>query len=246
MGHLRSCVALALSLALAACSQAGDFGRPRASAWDDGVAGMTGAIRQATTGQGDPLLTDDEQELRARAWRFLNPARTPEGFTWPRSGETVTEAYWSAITSAPDRSPRARYQRIREDAEAERQLVTPFAATACRVADTDRVRLAALDRIADPGEAVRATATARVEENRDLVGSVRLALEQREAAFRSALERLTVESPDRDAVKAERTITGLAAARTILDRCWSPAAPVRTAGPAAPFYPKPEKELPPK
>ena len=65
-------------LLLAGCSETGDFGRPEAHVLerDDRAAGRAG---RGDVKRGEPvspaLLTDDEQELRSRAYRFLTPAR---------------------------------------------------------------------------------------------------------------------------------------------------------------------------
>lgn len=254
----RAAAALGLALSVCACVETGDFGRPTASVWNSGLAGA-GWYAAAARGEAvsGALLTDDEQELRTRSYRFRTPPQAGNGWTRVTSdaasarllpgaaGALDGPTYWDSIASAPDRSPRARYQRVREDAEADRQLIDPFAAVACRVAETDRVRLSALDRTASLAPDERADAANRVDENRRVVAEVRVAILEREAAYRYALDRLVVESPDRDAVKAERALAGLAAGRRSLERCSVTPPPLATAR-SATFFPRTEKELPPK
>jgi hypothetical protein len=225
---------------LAGCTETGDFGRPKPTFWTETAQPALG--RTAAQARGEPvsdnLLTDDEQELRNRAWRFLMPAQTRNDFDRHVAAQAVARVlpsdpnnaplrYWDAISSMPDRSPRARYQRLREDVEADRELMGPFAAVACRVIEMDRVRLATLSRVADPGPEIRAQAQARVAENNYLISWVRRSWSEREEGYRLALERLVISSPDRDAIRSERQLTAFAVDRSgvelnALARCEAP------------------------
>ena len=168
MGRMLPEKALAATLAallLGGCVETGDFGRPKTSVWNDTVIAGAGRLSALSRSEAtsSALLTDDEQDLRGRAARFFMPAQERNAFDNylayasakrvlpPDAMSFDGQSYWSGLASSIDRSPRARYQRLREDIEADRLLLGPFSAVACRVADADRLRLAALNRIAEPG-----------------------------------------------------------------------------------------------
>ncbi len=76
------CAISLLCLLATACAAPGDFGRPRPSVWNDTLLPATGSI--AARLRDEPAsrygLTDDEAELRDRAWRFLMPAHERQWF----------------------------------------------------------------------------------------------------------------------------------------------------------------------
>ncbi|WP_406856841.1 hypothetical protein ABEG18_04180 [Alsobacter sp. KACC 23698] len=220
-------------LLLAGCSETGDFGRPKPTFWSETIAPLAG--QGAATQRGEPvspaLLTDDEQELRSRAYRFLTPARERSVFDrqladlafrriQPREvGLTAESAYYEALLASPDVSPRSRYQRLREDMESDRLLITPFAALACRVAAMDAVRAKALAAIPPGDVETRYAAGARIAENEALTAWVELGLQSRLRAYRFALDRLVVTSPDKDAIRAERVLEAFEGYRGMASRC---------------------------
>jgi hypothetical protein len=259
--------AIAASMLLAGCAETGDFGRPRATFWTQTaqplVGGTAAQMRGETVSTG--LLTDDEQELRNRAWRYLMPARNRHVFDHELGALAAARVlpgdplgddparYWEALSSMPDRSPRARYQRLREDIEADRQLMGPFAAVACRVVEMDKVRMRTLASIPDPGPDVGAQAEARVAENAFVIAWVRQSWNDRVTGYKIALERLVVATPDRDAIRSERQLTAFeldrgGLDRNALDRCDARRGAVMVAPGGGPRYtPRPEKPpLPPK
>ncbi|MFZ4530362.1 MAG: hypothetical protein ACOYOJ_00970 [Alsobacter sp.] len=258
----RLAAALPLVLALAGCAETGDFGRQKPGFLQDTVVPAMG--RSAAYARDEPvawgLLTDDEQELRRRAWHFVMPPQARNGLERqaaaaalaritpgdPAAGDPART--FEAIVAMPDISPRARYQRLRELIEADRLLMGPFVALSCRVIDMDKVRIRALEAIADPGPWTRDQATARVAENDALIAWVQSTLDTRIVEYRFALERLVVATPDRDAVRSERQLTALEIDRAGLMRCSGRGAiAVAPLGPAVRYTPRAEKPpLPPK
>jgi hypothetical protein len=253
---------LALLPILAACQETGDFGRPRETVWTSSIMPSIG--HHTARMRGEPAstfpLTDDESELRARAFRFLMPAQDTSILSTqlkhfarnrllPADLGSFDEAsYFASLNDLPDRSPRARYQRLREDIEADRQLMGPFVALACRVAEADRVRLQALRHMQrQDGDTIK-NAQERVAENETLVQWVYTAIEERARSYRFALENLVVQTPDRDAVRSERQLIGFDADRAALMRCGAIAPLAQATPPPGPRYtPHPEKPpLPPK
>lgn len=253
-----------LAAMLAGCAERGDFGRVKPSLWNDTTGPFIGKL--AAGAREEPvswsMMTDDEKELRSRAYQFIVPTRERWGFEWDvgdlaakriipnKAAQQDVITYFEGLKSWSDRSQRSRYERLRQDIENDRQLMGPFVATACRVQEMDRVRLKALDRIGDPDPSVREQAKARVSENEMVVRNVFDNNAQRTAAYRYALEHLIVESPDRDAVRVERVLTAWEADRVGLERC-APRAGISVSagasGPPVRYMPKSDKpELPPK
>jgi len=206
-------------LALAGCTQTGDFGRPRPGLASKSLA-VTGSISAIVRGEPVSLFpfTDDEQEMRNRAWRFLMPAHERSWFEHTLAELTRTRvlpasvhpadhtAYHDALATEAARSPASRYRRLSEDIQADDRLIEPFSRVAARVAGADRVRLRSLPHVGDlePGDV--AGAVARVAENRCLVAWVRAEWLARSASYRFALEHLVIESPQGQAIPTERAL----------------------------------------
>jgi hypothetical protein len=256
-----ACLAAAALLALAGCTPRGDFDRVQPGFWNDTAAPFLG--KWSATMRQEPvswsMMTDDEKELRTRAWQFITPTRERWGFEMGvgdmanqrlvpvRMAEQSAVSYHEALKNWSDRSQRSRYARLREDIENDRVLLGGFVAVACRVQEMDRVRVRALDRIKDDDPTVRGQAEARVQENQTLVRTVFDNSRQRLDSYHYSLEHLIVESPDRDAVKVERMLTAYDADHAGLERCTSKGRVTATpAGPNVRFLPKTEVEKPPK
>lgn len=208
-----------VALLLAGCVQTGDFGRPRAGVAADGLA-VTGSVSASLRGElVSPFpFTDDEQEMRDRAWRFLMPAQERSWFERALAELTRTRilpavahpadpaAYGHALAGEPARSPASRYRRLSEDIQADHALVAPFIRTATRVAAADQVRLRSFPYVRGPDDWDLAGAAARVAENRCLAAWVAAEWHRRAASYRFALERLLIETPQAQAVPTERAI----------------------------------------
>lgn len=231
---------VAMLLALGACAQEGDFGRPAPSAWNSLVA-TTGTL--AADLRHEPAssfpLTDDERVLRDRAWRFLMPSAGRDAFTDVLANLTRTRvlpptwrfadeaAYHDTLLSEPFRSPVSRYRRLGEDVTADGRLIPPFVATAQRVKEADALRLRSLPYVRTLADDDVRDAAMRVAENRCLIAWVRLETDVRIARYRFALEHLLVEVPTTEAVAAERSIGFLEGRRALLDPLLPPDAELR-------------------
>jgi len=213
---------------LAACTQSGDFGRPRTGVWN-GLIDTTGSFSVRERGRLllDSGLTDDEQALRDRAWRFVQPASTFAAFqdalfglasahatpTW-RFDEVG--AYYDVLTAEPTRSPVSRYRQLADDATADGRLIPIFVALAARVIDADAARLRSLPFAKTLDDADIRLAAQRVAENRCLIAWVRIETGLRLARYRFALEHLFAAAPSPESVSAERSLAMLAARRNLL------------------------------
>lgn len=221
--------ALAAILLLAGCAQQGDFGRPADSTWNS-LVDTTGTIAARTRGElaSEYPLTDSEQTLRDRAWRYLMPADTRAAFHDVLANLTRARvlppnwrlpdipSYHDDLTAPAFRSQVSRYRRLSDDATADGRLVPPFSAIAARVIEADAQRLGSLPfaRTLDE-EAVRQAAM-RVAENRCLIAWVRLETGLRVERYRYALEHLVVEMPSAEAGEAGRAIGFLDQRRALL------------------------------
>jgi hypothetical protein len=222
--------AFGLATALGACVERGDFGRVKHSTWNDAVA-ATGAL--ATAARGGPVsaspFTDDEEELRGRAWRFLTPAHERAWFDRlvgeavasriipPEMVEADFTVYHRALVSADARSPASSYRRLSEDVMADARLIEPFAAVAARVLSADGVRLRSLAYVHELSPADIVNAEARVAENRCLIAWVTGGMGVRLRAYRFSIEHLVIEAPQTDAIPVERALGILRREKAVLD-----------------------------
>lgn len=225
---------------IGACAQEGDFGRPAPSAWNsliDSTGSIAARIRDEPSSSFP--LTDDEQLLRDRAWRFLMPAQGRAAFLDaianltrarvlpPNWRENDIEGYHDELISGSFRSPSSRYGRLSEDATADGRLIPPFAASAARVIEADKLRLRSLPFTKSLNDDDVRDAAMRVAENRCLIAWVRMETGLRVARYRYALEHFIVEMPGREAVGAERAVTFLDERRPILAGLLPPEAEAR-------------------
>ena len=225
---------------LAACTQNGDFGRPRTSVWN-GLIDTTGSFSTQDRGRLllDSGLTDDEQALRDRAWRFVQPTGTFATFHETVMGLASAHArpmtwrfdaigaYYEVLTAEPSRSPVSRYRQLGDDATADARLIPLFTALAARVIDADAARLRSLPFAKTLDDLDVRLAAQRVAENRCLIAWVRVEAGLRLARYRFALEHLFAAAPAPEAVSAERTLAMLAARRNLLDPLLPPDAAAR-------------------
>lgn len=251
--RLSACIFL--GLLVSACVETGDFGRPRPSIWNDIALPATGSIARL---RGEPvssyIFTDDEQELRRRAWRFVMPAHERSWFERQVSelvrtqllpvhgGSEFRASYFHAIMRDAGPSPSSRYRRLSEDVVADAKLMGPFALTAARVLKADEARLRGLSFVQDLTTSQARDAALRVAENRCLIAWVRWEIEARAASYRYALEHLFIEAPQMDGVAVERALKAFEAHRGVLDglpggpwspSCGVPAVAVEVATPVA-------------
>ncbi|MEJ1157984.1 hypothetical protein [Prosthecomicrobium sp. N25] len=188
----------------------GDFGRAEPSVMNDTILPAAGSL-VAEYVRGEPVSgfnrTDREDTLRDRAWTLVVP---PHANDWigdllvegqrtrllPEIDHRYnTQAYYNFLRSERFASSEARWSRVLDDMGKDGELVGPFWRLACRVAADDRARMVSLDGRADPAVRELANATARVDENARVVDWVWRAMRFRLASYRSAIDRMAVETP---------------------------------------------------
>jgi hypothetical protein len=194
------------------CAERGDFGRPKETA----LSALVMPVAMPT--KSNFAYTDDEQELRARAWRFLMPAKERwwfDGFIHDlaRTGYIPAEHFPETLTWYKEdlvgdafRSPASVFHRLAEDVSADRALAVPFAASAARVAEADRIRRVAMGQTRGLGLDEEDDARIRIKENRVLIAWVCNRLAMRAKSYRYALEHLFVAMPQAEAIKPERQL----------------------------------------
>jgi hypothetical protein len=235
----RTFVLGAASLSLAGCYTAtGDFGRPVPGVFENSILPFAGTVSARARGEAASwyALTEDEKELRNRAWRFLNPevdapalAQMQDHFAFhkllpPRSPDVTL--YHRTIMGGPQfggdvgyspglrawtvgqpfQSLTSRYNRARDAITADHLLVPHFKLIASQVIQADHVRAKALHHIGQLTAEQRDEALRRICENANIIARVHWAFHDRAAQYRFSLEHLLVEGPEREAIPAERTL----------------------------------------
>jgi hypothetical protein len=207
-------------LAAGCAAPVGDLGRPQPSFFNDEILPYVGNFTAA--GRGEPVsyapLTDDERQLRDLAYAILMPSH--DRSEWDRGLAEMrrtrifandvpsfdSTGYADTLLNTPYRSSTARYARIIEDIRADTLRADPFFANARRVVEMDTIREKSLSRVSHLTSNEREMATARVVENRMLIGWVYRRFGERFIGYRQALERLVIATPAPAAVGAERAL----------------------------------------
>jgi hypothetical protein len=219
-------------LLLPACTRndAGDFGRRPDTVVTSSILPKAGLV--SAWWRGEPMslypFTDDEIEMRERAWRFLMPSHDKANLSQaiaelaytrvlppiPHSGHNH---YHLLLMTEEYRSVASRYAKLGQDVEADRLLMVPFSQAAARVCAADRTRALALNDVKQLTHIQREQAVARIAENRMLVDWVRRDMRDKAASYRHALEQIVISAPMREAIRAEQALLALESAQQTLD-----------------------------
>lgn len=225
---------------LAGCAQEGDFGRPKAGAWNSLIetTGTLAAREREEPASAFPF-TDEERALRDRAWRFLMPAAGHDAFTDILANLTRTRvlpaswrtddpaAYHDTLMAESFRSPVSRYRRLSEDIGTDARLIPQFAAVAMRVKEGDALRLRSLPFAKGLDDGDVRQAAMRVAENRCLIAWVRFETGRRSRRYHYALEHLLIEAPGPEGLAVGQTLAALDGRRPLLDPLVPPEAEAR-------------------
>lgn len=143
-------------------------------------------ILEARFAEGDPTRTNAEAELDSRLWRFR---RSP------------------AIL--PTHSPAARFNALRDEIEADRQLIPPLAFAFSAASEKQAIRAAAMSGLDHPDADAREDGAARIQRHRAIGAEICPLLMVRIATYRASLESQVVRGPEVEAAAAERSLIGL-------------------------------------
>jgi hypothetical protein len=219
---LRACQLLISAVAtlwLGGCVTNSDFGRVRPELTSDTMHDWVG--RDAISGIGGPpsefRLTDDELQLRDRAFALIEPPYNRQrfdsvwreyGFGRDRRDELHFDrtGYLRKLHETYRRSEASAYAQIVTDARNDVEQMGPFFLHAARVIDIDKRRAISLTHVSAPTDRERRNAIVRIKENRAIVVWVCSALKDRVAAYRFALERLVIAVPSPGAAEADRAV----------------------------------------
>lgn len=170
-------------LGAAGCTRTGDLGRPVAPPID--MRSFFAAGAAADDPLGGLALTEDERELRSRAYHF-------------RSGWTGTPtSYYANLLYSFGYSTAGLWGALVSDISDDAELLPPLAEIAYRVALEDRENLASL---AGPGGAAAdalARAKARTAGNHALIAEIANAADTRIRIYSYAIEVAARDAPDR-------------------------------------------------
>ncbi len=212
MTRIGGCLLAALVIAAAGCAAPqGDFGRPKANWWNDTALPMIG--REAARARSEPvsyyMLTDDEKTLRDRSYRLVMPIHR-RAFLARNRTELVRTRVWPDEMYRVDptlfyrkevaeefRSSEARYNSLRSEILADRELLGPYYRAIKRVCRADAARLRALDETPMLTHEEEADAFGRVYENMRVIDWGLAALAWRVESYSYALERSRIEIPSK-------------------------------------------------
>ena len=216
--------AIALALVLSGCARpTGDFGRAEINPLHDVAMPIAGVAR--ATAAGEPVssfnLTDEEQEMRDRVWRYLV---SPRASSWFR--DTVVELQRTRIVPTTDKgmrpqryyewlsgehyaSAQVRYSRIADDVTTDLAMMPSAFAAICNVVGIDRQRGIASDRIDGLEESMKLEAKDRLEENHMFIGWFVVGVRYRYHSYSYGLDHLLVETPHKEAVAVNGLLSDL-------------------------------------
>lgn len=225
MFSARRLAVLAAAVALAGCSQAGDFGRPQPSVVNDQILPAAGAA--LAFAREEPFssfrMTDREREMRDLGWAIVMPPHEEQyrdrvlvelrrtRILPPDAVRFRKEAYVRTLLSIDFRSSTARYARLLEDVLTDTGRIEPFFQAAARVDVDDRARRRALAGVPEVTPDESENALARIEENGLMIAWARESFDERLITYRYALDRLMLETPDRASAEVAAAIDAFAA-----------------------------------
>ena len=216
-----------VGLLLAGCARpVGDLGRAQPSFVNDTAMPAAGSLRALAAGQ--PVssfnLSDEEQQMRDRIWRFLTSGRAHDWFF-----DVAAELHRSRITSAPlsgldparyfnwlhstrYQSSTVRYGALADDVAADLATAPATFAAICRVIDVERQRSISAANLPDVGAGARGNIAARTAENHDQIDWFVRALRYRYDSYNYALDHLLVETPSPGAKTVDAALADLGVA----------------------------------
>ena len=228
MGRARRALAasgLLIALALAGCARpVGDFGRAEPDPVHDTVMPALGATRAYLARQPVSAfnLTDQEQEMRNRIWRYLV---APNAFDWfqanlaelmrtgivPVSDKALlpVDRYYRWLHGQSYASSHTRFARVGDDVTVDIEMMPDAFAAICAVIEVDRERGVAANGVPHLEEAMKADAAKRQVENRTQIGWFVKAVRNRYGSYSYALDHLLVETPHEDAIAVNGKLTEL-------------------------------------
>jgi hypothetical protein len=223
--HIAGLTALALVLAACGPRPVGDFGRPRPSFTHDVDMPAQGQNKAAERGEpvSDFNITDQEEEMHDRVWRFLVAAHARD---WdfdkavelqrtrirPPTDQTFTiERYYNWLKTTPYESSRTRYATVGRHITADLDTVPDTFAAICAVIEVDRQRDIAYQGLAHklPPDTAQQLQARKYENDAFIAWFVR-ALSYRYSSYDFALDNLLVETPHEQSLAVDEALRRMA------------------------------------
>ncbi len=222
LGRFALAAICVLALAIpAGARELGDFGRVQPGVLNDE---LIPAFERIFRGTGRPPsgfnLTDEEQEMRDRVWRFLV---IPHARDWAveysvevrpaKAGETpknYEDRYYRWLSGERYASSRVRFNTMADHIWADVATLPEAFESICRVREIDRQRQVAFRALATGDHRMRRDLEARLIENDRVVGRFTAALAYRYDAYSYALDHLLVETPHAEAVLPDTRLSEMA------------------------------------
>jgi hypothetical protein len=217
-------VALLASSAGCVARPIGDFGRAAPDFIHDEAMPVVGKWR-AKAG-GEPVssfnLTDQEDEMHNRVWRFLVSPHANDWFhdaatelqrtriAGQVDGKFRSDRYYNWLSSTRYQSSRVRYSTVQQDVETDIATVPDTFAAICAVIEVDRQRAIAGSAIHGGSATAQAEVTGRKAENDMFIGWFVRALRYRYDSYNFALDGLLVETPHEEAKTVDARLSELA------------------------------------
>jgi len=219
----RLVVLAAALVALAGCGTQDDFQEvsPAASRADMHDWLSLDAIAGKPTWPSEFPLTEDERALRDLAYPLIEWPYNRHKF-YSVAGEYGVigadhrtdfdvSAYTTHLFGDERRTASSRYEALTDDIRNDTTRLPQFFETASRVLDVDGKRRKSLFFVSSVSEGERKNALRRIDENASIVVMVRRSLDERIAAYKFALERLVIMTPNPQAVQVEHALNELRA-----------------------------------
>jgi hypothetical protein len=218
-------VLLAALLLLGGCARpTGDFGRAADDPIHDELLPTLG--KQRARAAGEPVsafnLSDQEQEMRDRVWRYLV---APHAYDWfgdaaaelqrtrlapVRARPLPVDRYYRWLHGERFASSRTRYARIADDVDADIGTLPATFRSICAVLEIERQRGVAANGLPGLEDEVARNAAARQAENHMVIDWFGRALANRYESYGYALDHLLVETPHEAAVGTNGRLSSLA------------------------------------
>jgi hypothetical protein len=219
----RAGVVVALLASNAGCivRPIGDLGRADPDFIHDKAMPVVGKWRAKAN--GEPIsnfnLTDQEDEMHNRVWRFLVSPHANDWFHDAAAelqrtriaaqvdGKFRSDRYYNWLSSTRYQSSRVRYSTVQQDVETDIATVPDTFAAICAVIEVDRQRAFAGSAIYGGSVATQAEVSGRKAENDQFIGWFVRALRYRYDSYNFALNRLLVETPHEEARRLDARLS---------------------------------------
>ncbi len=204
---------LGICLALAACSQTGDFGRVR-----DAPASMfdprPGQDRQ---GNFEIVQTDEEKQMQRSMQRFVSTINADSWISKIRLSANALQGqyphesdYFKWLRVQPFASTAGRYNRLLDEVQADIMTLPATFAAICAVQNTDRRRAIAAGSVGTTGGQTMEGLDMRRAANNTQISRFVAAIGFRYDSYSHALEQLLVETPHANARQVDDKLNTLA------------------------------------